>query len=280
MLTPFGASCRGLYPLLRTGTPGGTVSVVEHTYRELAPPASLAPYLRCFWSETTADQQQPGTMCVLPDGCIDVIWIAGQQPMVVGTATRAMFPLLPSGTTIVGARFEPGMTAGLLGAPADRLANLDVPIADLWGYDPRPARHPFDASGAPMDGIDALSALLVRRLCDVSEAGDPLVTMLARALVGDPLTPLYTLTDRAGLGERQLRRRFEAAIGYGPKTFQRIMRFHRWLDLAEAGPPAERSLVDLAADAGYADQAHMTREVTRLAGLPPAAFLASRAATP
>jgi AraC-like DNA-binding protein len=187
-----------------------------------------------------------------------------------------MFPLLPSRTTIVGARFEPGMTAGLLGAPADRLANLDVTVADLWGHDARPAGHRFEASGTPTDGLDALSKLLVGRLSDVGEAGDPLVTMLARTLAAQPLTPLDTLVDRAGLGERQVRRRFESAIGYGPKTFQRIMRFHRWLDLAEASPPAERSLVDLAADAGYADQAHLTREVTRLAGLPPAAFLASR----
>jgi AraC-like DNA-binding protein len=253
---------------------------VEHTYRELAPPASLTPYLRCFWSETTADEQQPGTMRVLPDGCIDVVWIAGGPPMCVGSATRAMFPLLPPGITIVGARFEPGMTAGLLGAPADRLANLDVPVAELWGHDPRPASSRFDASGASTDGLNALNDLLVSRLCSVGEAGDPLVTTLARVLVADPQTPLDSLVDRAGLGERQLRRRFEAAIGYGPKTFQRIMRFHRWLALAEAGPPAEPSLIDLAADAGYADQAHLTREVTRLAGLPPAAFLASRAARP
>jgi len=253
---------------------------VEHTYRELAPPVGLAPYLRCFWSETTADHQQPGTMCVLPDGCIDVVWLAGHQPMVVGSATRAMFPLLPSGTTIVGARFEPGMTAGLLGAPADRVANLDVPISDLWGRDAAPVRQCFDMSGTATDGISALSELLVGRLCIVGEAGDPLVTMLARLLVAEPHTPLAILVDRAGLGERQVRRRFEAAIGYGPKTFQRIMRFHRWLDLAEASPSDERSLVDLAAEAGYADQAHMTREVTRLAGLPPVAFLAARATPP
>jgi AraC-like DNA-binding protein len=252
---------------------------VEHTYRELAPPPHLAPYLRCFWTETTGDRQQPGTLCVLPDGCIDIVWIAGRPPMVVGSATRAMFPLLPSGTTIVGARFEPGMTAGLLGAPADRVANLDVPVAELWGDDPRPARNRFEASGAAPDGIEALGSLLVGRLCAIGDAGDPLVRMLASTLVAEPLTPLDNLIDRAGLGERQVRRRFEAAIGYGPKMFQRIMRFHRWLDLAEASPPAERSLVDLAADAGYADQAHLTREVTRLAGRPPAAFLASRQTT-
>jgi AraC-like DNA-binding protein len=250
---------------------------VEHIYREIPAPAVLAPYLRCFWTETTAGDHRPGTMRVLPDGCIDVVWVAGREPFVVGAATRSMFPLLPPATPIVGARFQPGMMAGLLGAPADVVANLDVPVSELWGGDGRPAPARFDDSGAVPDGLSGLQALLTARLCAVGEAGDPLVTTLARLLVGEPGTPLASLVDRAGLGERQVRRRFEAAIGYGPKTFQRIMRFQRWLDLATAAEPAARILADLAADAGYADQAHLTREVARLAGLPPAALLAAEA---
>jgi AraC-like DNA-binding protein len=82
------------------------------------------------------------------------------------------------------------------------------------------------------------------------------------------------------LSDRQLRRRFEAAVGYGPKTFQRIVRFQRWLDLTRSTPAEQRRLTDLAAEAGYADQSHLTREVSRLAGQPPAALLASPALAP
>jgi len=39
------------------------------------------------------------------------------------------------------------------------------------------------------------------------------------------------------------------------------------------------ALIDLALDAGYADQAHMTAEVTRLAGLSPVRFLKDRTPT-
>jgi len=76
-----------------------------------------------------------------------------------------------------------------------------------------------------------------------------------------------------GLGARQLRRRFADAAGYGPKTLQRILRFQRFLALAQT----RTNLARLAFEAGYADQAHLTRECTRLAGLPPAALLASGA---
>ena len=79
-----------------------------------------------------------------------------------------------------------------------------------------------------------------------------------------------------GLGERQLRRRFERAVGYGPATLVRIQRFQHFLALAEQQPGA--ALSRLAAEAGYADQAHLTRECGRLSGLAPAALLAAGAA--
>jgi methylphosphotriester-DNA--protein-cysteine methyltransferase len=83
------------------------------------------------------------------------------------------------------------------------------------------------------------------------------------------------LGDVLGLGERQLRRRFHAAVGYGPKTLARVLRFQRLLELLDR-PGSRASLAEAAADAGYADQAHMTGECARLAGLTPTALLAGR----
>jgi AraC-like DNA-binding protein len=69
---------------------------------------------------------------------------------------------------------------------------------------------------------------------------------------------------RSGLGERQLRRRCEAAFGYGPKTLARVLRLQRALELARRGVP----FASVAAEAGYADQPHLAREVRALTGLP------------
>ena len=79
-----------------------------------------------------------------------------------------------------------------------------------------------------------------------------------------------------GLGERQLRRRFLAQVGYGPKTLARVLRFQRLLALLQAGPGGPPSLAEVAVQAGYADQAHMTAECTRLAGRSPATVAAGR----
>jgi transcriptional regulator GlxA family with amidase domain len=82
------------------------------------------------------------------------------------------------------------------------------------------------------------------------------------------------LSDWIGFSNRQLRRRFIAAVGYGPKMFQSVLRFQRLLHLA-SDKNAPRNLARLSADAGYADQAHMTREVQRFSGSPPSVLLES-----
>jgi AraC-like DNA-binding protein len=66
-----------------------------------------------------------------------------------------------------------------------------------------------------------------------------------------------------GLSERQLLRRSLASFGYGPKTLARVLRMERALALATGGMPA----ADVAASVGYADQAHLSREVKALAGV-------------
>jgi AraC-like DNA-binding protein len=185
-----------------------------------------------------------------------------------------MLPVIPPGSTLIGARFRPGMAVSLLGVPAHELADAEVPLAAIWGDRLARPGGRFDESRLIPDGVDELQALLVGRLARPEAAGDQLVTAAARTLIRAPGTSLLVVADRAGLSDRQLRRRFEAAIGYGPKTFQRIMRFRQWLDRAQATPDDQRRLVDLAAEAGYADQAHLTREVTRLAGVSPSGLLA------
>ena len=80
------------------------------------------------------------------------------------------------------------------------------------------------------------------------------------------------LADELGFSERQLRRRFDDAVGYGPKTLQRILRLGQFL--AASGT----DIVAAAIDAGYADQAHLTRECRVLTGLAPSEWVSAHRA--
>ncbi|SES05926.1 Helix-turn-helix domain-containing protein [Lentzea albida] len=90
---------------------------------------------------------------------------------------------------------------------------------------------------------------------------DPALAATASLLrTGDVASAAWEI----GLSSRQLRRRCLDAFGYPPKVLQRVLRFDSALKLAWSGLP----FASVAADAGYADQAHLAREVKALAGVP------------
>jgi AraC-like DNA-binding protein len=196
----------------------------------------------------------PGRTRVLPDGCMDLLWLGGQL-VVAGPDSTAYLTTSPPGGA-VGLRFASGLMPALLGVPAAELRNRRVDLADL-----RPAaevRRLSDQVGAAEDPLVALESLVSPMVR--SATPDPLMREIARLLhVG---SPVRRTAERVGLSERQLHRRSLVAYGYGPKTLARILRLNRALALARRG-------VDYAAcaqRAGYVDQAHLARDVRSLAG--------------
>ena len=87
------------------------------TYREHPAPAELAPWLACTW-ERHATAGPPAR--ILPDGCIDIVWIEGIGTRVVGANTTAFLVPLAPGTRTLGARFLPGAAGPVLGTTGDR----------------------------------------------------------------------------------------------------------------------------------------------------------------
>ena len=81
------------------------------------------------------------------------------------------------------------------------------------------------------------------------------------------------LADVSGLSTRQLRRRFDHAVGYGPAFYARVARLQRFATLALRWP--ERGLAELAASAGYTDQSHLGRDTRDIAGRTPAELAAT-----
>ena len=113
----------------------------------------------------------------------------------------------------------------------------------------------------------------------VGDGGPDPAAARAAALLADPRARAEDVAAEVGLSMRQLRRRCHAVVGYGPKTLQRVLRFRRFVSRIDAGLAAgqdRHDLAALAAQAGYADQAHLTRECQALAGLTPAALARQR----
>jgi AraC-like DNA-binding protein len=242
-------------------------------YRELAPPPALATFVDRLWVQRIGPGEGTFTQPVLPDGAIDVVDL-GTRLVVAGPATGTKTLTLTPGEVTVGARFRPGAAPGLVGVSSAELRDRDVAVADLWG--PAGATVAARSGEAVATGswqarLRVVVRGLVDRLVD-ARAPDPVGLGITALLAGQPGRPLRAIAEDVGLSDRQLRRRVEDSVGLAPRTLARIVRFQRFLDAARAAGPG-RHLARLAADAGYADQAHLTRESRDLTGLPPAALL-------
>ncbi|WP_413103219.1 helix-turn-helix domain-containing protein [Streptomyces sp. Inha503] len=213
------------------------------------------------WTRTAGT----GPQRVLPDGCTDLIWSeAGPGPdgelLVAGPDTRAHLAPGAPGTRALGLRFAPGTGPAVLGVPAHELRDLRVPLAALW-----PGAEVRRLAERIATGQTAAGRLLEEAAFGRLRTAEPPDPVLAAIVAGvSQGTAVAGIAAAVGLGERQLHRRSLAAFGYGPKTLGRVLRLNRALDLARTGLP----FAEVAATTGYADQAHLARDVRALAGVP------------
>jgi AraC-like DNA-binding protein len=205
---------------------------------------------------------------VIPDGCVDVVWVNDQAPHVAGPMTRPVLYSIDAGTEIFAVRLRPGVACRLLGENAKALLNQDVLLRDLW---PGRRAAPWEEVTAERSESAKLAAIAEAMSARLRTDGafDDFVMHAAAWMAGHPFASLAEFSGLCRLSERQIRRQFDEAIGYGPKKLQRILRLQRllWLTSHETSPVP--NLAQLSFAAGYADQSHMTREVVALTGASP-----------
>jgi AraC-like DNA-binding protein len=240
------------------------------TYREFAPSPPLHALLTCRWERELPEDDLADSTLVLPDGCVDLLWRDGEL-IVAGTDTTAWRSPVKPGAAIVGVRLRPGVAGAVFGVPASELLDSRVALEELLGSAAAELSERLDGSPGREAKYLLLEGIVASAIAGRSP--DPLVLAATRRL-GFPGSRVDELADALGISERQLRRRFNRAVGYGPKTLDRVLRFRRLVSQARAVSKGEVDLARLAADLGYADQAHMTRDSVRLTGMPPARLAA------
>lgn len=204
------------------------------------------------WTKTATGS---GTSRVVPDGCTDIIFSRGTDRVFVAGPDTVAKVGEEQPDTLFAVRFFPGVGPSAFGVPAHVLRDLRVPLAELW---PDAERLLDELDSAP-DPCAVLADAALRRLRETPP--DPALAAVAAAVRDHPVPEV---ADRLGISARQLHRRSLSAFGYGPKVLARVLRFDRAMGLAWAGVP----FADIAHRTGYADQAHLSREVKDLAGVP------------
>lgn len=236
-----------------------TSRVVGYLERSVA-----SPVVVCTWEQTAGTWSEQR---VVPDGSVDLIW-TGVRLELAGPDTRARVVALAPGSRLTGVRLRPGAAGVVLGLPVSELRDVSADAGAVLGVDVVAAMCESLAAGEDPHAVLFQFAAQHR-----AQTLDPLIVAAVRDL-GRPQARVGGVAAGLGVSERNLQRRINEAVGYGPKLLQRVLRFRRLQALWPA------PLAELALEAGYADQSHMTAEVTALAGVSPVRFFKDSARTP
>ncbi|MEU0563687.1 helix-turn-helix domain-containing protein [Dactylosporangium sp. NPDC006015] len=232
------------------------------SYVEHPPVAALAHVVRTVWVQRTGDVAYAQRH--LPAGGVELHFPIGGRPHLLGPLTGPQVEVIPARTTVVGVRFLPG-TPPPLPVALDELLDQRPGLADLWGGTADRLAEAMAGARTPERALALLQRHLLREFRGDASV-DPLVREAVRALMPWSPVTVDAVAGHLALSVSQLRRRCLRAVGLSPKVLQRTLRFQGFLALAQSGAAG---VAGLAADLGYADQAHLSRECLRLTGLTP-----------
>jgi AraC-like DNA-binding protein len=235
-------------------------------FARFAPDPGLAGVVESYW--TVDVERAPVEVTVLPDGLTDLTFELAPEPAAYVTApmTRPETYRHDRIVSMLGVSLEPGAAVSLLGIDVAALPDGYTPLAEAVGpvADELVARVVAAAPGQPrLAVLDAFLAVRLRAAVSDDRVGLALTSILEQS--GD--VDVEQLARDSAASPRHLGRLFDAWIGIGPKRFARIVRVQAALRSLMEDPG--RDLTSLAAQLGFADHAHLTREIRALTGAPP-----------
>lgn len=236
-------------------------------YSEFPLPAATAHWALCLWRFALEPHDPPSvTHIIPPDGSVTLSLTllpgGGAHAALLGPSPRALVIEVRQGQSTAGVRLYPGAAPALLGMGGDMLvgALLPAPAHGELG----PLFKALERLAADPEARDD-AAKAFAELCKGKSLPDPAVADAVAQLMRAPDAPVAS-----PLGERQLRRRFKAGTGLSPKSFSQIQRLREACIAALANPVSRWA--EVAADAGFADQAHFCRAVAKTFGVTPTAL--------
>lgn len=244
-------------------------------YRRLAPCAALADAVEYLWILEQPEGEREAQP-VLPDGRMELVfqlarpfeqrhtdgrWLRQGGRLLVGQQLRRV-DLRPCGAThCLGVHLAPAGLACFVAGDLRRFSGRILDLAEAF-----PAAPTLEAL---RDAPDAVRAVQDWLLSQRRASPDPVVQAALRAL--DDSTELETIAATLGLSERQLRRRFESAVGLAPKRYARLQRFQQVFAQAREGEA--QAWAEAALDGGYCDQSHFNRDFRAFTGQSPRELL-------
>jgi AraC-like DNA-binding protein len=232
-------------------------------YQQVRPIEAFASRVDVYWINRLGGA---ANVCVLPDGCIDLVFRGGADGgrLFASALIARPLPISTRSAWFVGVRFRPAMARAMLDIDPIACRGCDVPAPLIEaGFGTLEER--LMACASADEAFAVLRRAVDARLADRADDGAPQRVREAVALLARG-ADVHAVARAIGTSERSLHRDVVRWSGLAPKPLARILRMQRCLAALRQG---RMPLATLALRLGYADQAHMTRELKALAGVTP-----------
>ena len=240
--------------------PSRKLELLQHAASPL-----LAPYVESYWSCRVLEP--PATVQLVPDALVDLTFDLVQKrafvsgPIEAGESYEHTRP-----AELLGASIKPGAVMPILGVSPKSLKREWQPLTEVIGEVAESLTALIVSAPSRAEQLVRLDAFLLARV--FATVSEPRVREAVAAIeASEGGVDVEALGKLAGASPRNLGRLFDDWVGMPPKRFARIVRLQAALRRLQENP--EESLSALALDCGFADQAHLTRELRAMSGLAP-----------
>ena len=277
---------------------------------EYPPCPALRLFVHSYWSVTfgEAERNRPANLrevdgvCesrlslsdpllsrFLPDGRVVIVFhlggpwsyarLSGNLPdpgrgQVIGAITEPILVGYGRPVESFGATFHPGQAPLFLNTPASELTDRITSLDCFWGPEAHRLETQLGELPSAAGRIRALEQELLKRL-DGSRLSDARVHRIADLIwQRRGAVTVESMSHASGVSRQHLARQFRQYVGFGPKLYCRVARFHALL--GEAVVRRQVQWADAATDLGYYDQAHLIADFKEFTGLTPSAFFPPR----
>jgi AraC-like DNA-binding protein len=234
------------------------------------PSADLAGFVEHYWIVAwDLSDDAPHVQRTLPYPCVNLVFDVGRTT--IFGVMRGAFDYRQEGRgRVFGVRYLSGGFRGLLQAPLASLTDRTMPLAAIYGLDGAAAEARVFATSEDESMVAAAEAILRLRIPAPDANVDLVNKIIARIDADRDIVRIDRLAAVVDLSPRALQRLFSDYVGVSPKWVIRRLRLH---EAAFRLARAETfDLAEFAQELGYFDQAHFTRDFTKLIGQAPSQY--------
>lgn len=256
-------------------------------YQTFPPHPDLESFVKCYWTLEIPAQKDVQRQLIIPDGCIEMIFILGDdikrytsadefiiQPreMVIGQITEPFY-IQPTGyVNTFAVRFYPYGFANFVPTPIRELTNRETPLELLFEKEAsKQLEQKIILATDTEERISIVENFFLNRLSDKTTVDSIVKTTIDTIFSTKGASSINAILKDSLSKRRQLEREFKKQIGISPKQLGKVIRLQTALKMLLN--QQSETLTSIAYESEYYDQAHFIKDFKEFTGITPKEFL-------